>query len=155
MHAPTHRSFTSVLVAFVIVALALASVPGSALADGDPASDVLVTQQLFLPWDAGLTSRDQAEIGASLKAAGREGYPLRVALIASASDLGSVSALWDEPQGYADFLGEELSLVYRGTLLVVMPDGFGLHRPNGPLATARSALAGVRPASAGGSALLR
>ncbi len=47
-------------------------------------------------------------------------------MIASATDLGSVTALWRQPAEYARFLGQELSLVYRGVLLVVMPDGYGL-----------------------------
>ena len=66
-----------------------------------------------------------------------------MALIASPSDLGSVGELWRKPQGYAEFLGEELSLVYRGTLLVVMPDGFGLYRSSGSIAAERTSLASV------------
>ena len=73
-------------------------------------------------------------LGALLAAAQRSGYPIRVALIASATDLGSVTELWRQPQNYARFLGQELSLVYRGPLLVVMPNGYGLYRLAGPLA---------------------
>jgi hypothetical protein len=132
-----------VLASAVVVALAVGSVPCSARADGDPASDVLVTQTLFLPFDAGISARQQAQLAALMQAAARRGYQLRVALIASPTDLGSVTELWRRPQSYAEFLGEELSLVYRGTLLVIMPNGFGLYRLDGPLAGARSALAGV------------
>jgi hypothetical protein len=80
-----------------------------------------------------------------------DGYPLRVALIASSADLGSVTELWRQPQSYADFLGDELSLVYRGTLLVVMPDGFGLYGVNGSFSPEQAALARVGPAVAGAS----
>jgi hypothetical protein len=113
----------------MLVALlgALALAPGLAQADGDPASDVLATQPLFLPQDGGLTVRQEAELGALVTAARKDAYPLRVALIASPTDLGSVTELWRQPENYAHFLGQELSLVYRGTLLVVMPDGFGLY----------------------------
>lgn len=100
-------------------------VPGLARGDGDPASDVLATQRLFVPADAGLTAAQQLQLAALVGEAARAGYPLRVAIIASGTDLGSVSALWRQPQNYAVFLGEELSLIARGPLLVVMPDGYG------------------------------
>jgi hypothetical protein len=126
-----------------MVALLAAWVPGTALADGDPASDALVSQGLFLPWDAGVSESQQARLLALLKAASNRGYQLRVALIASPSDLGSVGELWRKPQGYAEFLGDELSLIYRGTLLVVMPNGFGLYRSSGLTAAERTSLASI------------
>jgi len=52
--------------------------------------------------------------------------------VATPTDLGSVSQLWRNPAGYAQFLGRELSLVFRGTLLVVMPNGFGVSPVVGP-----------------------
>lgn len=133
------------------VALAASLVPGPARADGDPASDVLVTQTLFLPWDAGVSADQQAQLAALLREAEHGGYPLRVALIASSSDLGSVTELWRQPQSYADFLGDELSLVYKGTLLVIMPDGFGLYRHNGSLGPEQAALGSIRSAVTGAS----
>lgn len=117
---------------------------GSAHADGDPASDVLATQPLFLPWDAAVPTSRQERLSAMLEGAQHHGYPVRVALIASAADLGSVSALWHKPQSYAEFLDEELSLIYRGPLLVVMPDGFGVARIGLSGADVRSALGGIR-----------
>jgi hypothetical protein len=135
----------------VVVALAVGWVPGSARADGDPASDVLVAQTLCLPWDAGVSADQQAQLTALLRKAEHNGYPLRVALIASSADLGSVTELWGRPQAYADFLGDELSLVYRGTLLVIMPDGFGVYRLNGSLGPEQAALTGMRQAVAGAS----
>jgi hypothetical protein len=100
---------------------------GPARGDGDPASDVLASQSVFLPQDAGLSAKQQAELGALVAAAGRSGYQLRVAVISSKSELGSVTGLWRQPETYARFLGQELSLVYRGPLLVVMPNGYGLY----------------------------
>jgi hypothetical protein len=135
----------------LVVALAAGWVPAAAQADGDPASDVLVTQTLFLPWDAGVSAGQQAQLTALLSESEHDGYPLRVALIASPADLGSVTELWHRPQSYADFLGDELSLVYRGTLLVIMPDGFGLYRLNGSLGPEQAALTGLRQAVAGAS----
>lgn len=145
-------------VAFLaMLALTLGLSATAARADGDPASDVLATQTLFLPQDAGIPARQQAQLAALLQSARRRGYPIRVALIASPTDLGSIAELWRQPQTYARFLGEELSLIYRGPLLVAMPNGFGLNGFTQPLAAERAALAGVRPATSGaalGSAAL-
>src|SRR4029077_15162518 len=110
------------------------------LADGDPASDVLATGPLFLPQDACVSATQQDELGALLQTAGRRGYPLRVALIASSTDLGSVTELWRQPQRYVQFLGQELSLVFRGPLLVVMPGGFGLYGAGGSTGAEHAAL---------------
>jgi hypothetical protein len=109
-----------------VVAVLTASAPQAALADGDPASDVLLGQNTFLPADAAATSAQQARLQASLDAAARSGFPIRVAVIGSQSDLGSVTALWRQPQLYARFLDQELSLAYKGPVVVVMPDGVGV-----------------------------
>jgi hypothetical protein len=132
-----------VLLCLAGLLLAGAVLAGSALADGDPASDVLATQTLFLPWDANLPTSEQAQLEGVLESAAHHGFPIRVAVIASASDLGSVTALWRLPQEYASFLGEELSLVYKGPLLVVMRNGFGLHGFAPPPAQLSSALSGM------------
>ena len=116
----------------------------AARADGDPASDVLATQPLFLPQDAGIPLAQQNQLTALLGAAASNGYQLRVAIIASSTDLGSVTELWHQPQTYARFLVQELSLVYRGPLLVIMPNGFGLESLNPDAPANRSALAGIR-----------
>ncbi len=110
---------------------------GPALADGDPASDVLAGQSLFLPQDAGTSASRQSRLVALLDAARRAGVEVRVAIIASATDLGSVGVLWRQPEAYAKFLDQELSVVYPGTLLVVMPNGLavrGAGRPRAPRA---------------------
>jgi hypothetical protein len=139
------------LAALVMGTAALLGSPvAAAQADGDPASDVLALQPSFLPQDAGSSANQQAQLTALLDAARRSGYPIRVAVIASPSDLGSVGELWRQPQTYARFLGEELSLAYQGTLLVVMPDGFGVDRvghlpPPSPVAGASSLFGGLEP----------
>jgi hypothetical protein len=137
-----------------MLALAGAWAPTSAKADGDPASDVLATQSLFLPQDATVPPAQQAQLAELLREAARSGYPIRVALIASATDLGSVTALWNQPQNYAQFLGQELGLIYHGPLLVVMPSGFGLYHVH-PISTAEHALAtGPNPRSGIGAAAI-
>ena len=127
-----------------ILALVTGWFAGSARADGDPASDVLATQSLFLPQDAGIPVGQQSQLSGLLDAAARSGYPIRAAIIASRTDLGSVTELWRQPATYARFLGQELSLVYRGPLLVVMPDGYGFYRQAGPLPATQSVLGGLR-----------
>ncbi|HEY6396927.1 MAG TPA: hypothetical protein VIX82_05690 [Solirubrobacteraceae bacterium] len=135
-----HRAAVSI----AVLALASGWAAGPARADGDPASDVLASQAMFLPQDAAIPANQAAQLGALLTAAGRSGYQIRVAVIASPADLGSVTELWRQPQNYARFLGQELSLVYPGPLLVVMPNGYGLYRPGSPRSAEQSALATAR-----------
>jgi hypothetical protein len=94
----------------------MAFTPGLARADGGPASDVLSSQALFVPPDAGLSATQQAQLGALVAAARADGYDLRVAVIARSADLGSVTALWRQPANYARFLGQEIALVAHGPL---------------------------------------
>lgn len=126
------------------MALACGSFTTAARADGDPASDVLATQALFLPQDGGIPIAQQSQLTRLLRAAAQSGFPIRAAIIASKADLGSVTGLWRQPRTYARFLGQELSLVYRGPLLVVMPGGYGFYRQAGPLPAGGSALGGLR-----------
>ncbi len=140
------------LLCLAVFVLVLGLSPRSAHADGDPASDVLAVQTLFLAQDAGVPAAQQAQLAAELRTAQRSGYPIRVAIIASSTDLGSVTELWRQPQSYAKFLGQELSLVYRGPLLVVMPNGFGAYGL-GPAAAGLSVLTGVQVRGLGPAAL--
>ena len=135
-----------------IVVLAGLLVPGAALADGDPANDVLASQLAFVPWDVGVPATEQDQLLGMLRAAARSGFRIRVALIASASDLGSVTELWRQPQSYAQFLGQELSLLYGGRVLVVMPDGSGFYQPGRVPRAEQLALAATRPARGTGLA---
>jgi hypothetical protein len=143
-HTDYHRSATRLLrraaISIVILTLAAGWGAGLAAGDGDPASDVLATQALFLPQDAGIPADQQAQLRALLAEAGLSRYRIRVALIASPADLGSITALWRQPQSYAEFLGEELSLIYRGPLLVAMPNGYGLYRATGKIPAETTAL---------------
>ena len=155
-HHPHHvgRVLLRALALLAMLALAGASAPTPAKADGDPASDVLATQQLFLPQDAAAPPAQQAHLTALLQEAARGGYPIRVALIASATDLGSVTALWNQPQNYAQFLGQELGLVYHGPLLVVMPTGFGLYHLPHPSTAQRALAGGPNPRAGTGTAAI-
>ncbi|HJX47642.1 MAG TPA: hypothetical protein VJ375_07345 [Gaiellaceae bacterium] len=114
--------------ALVAAALTFAMAP-SAHADGDPASDYLITQKVFFPYDLKVPPAKQQQLVALVDEANRAGFTLRVALISSSYDLGSITSLWQKPQTYARFLGAELKYVYKNRLLVVMPNGFGFNRP--------------------------
>ncbi len=133
----------------ILASIALIAAP-SALADGDPASDVLVQNRLFNPIDSGVSPASQARLEAILGASARAGFPIRVALIASATDLGTATALWNEnPKYYAQYLGIELSELYSGQVLVVMPKGFGLHGPRSGAHAVTSAEGTVRATAPG------
>jgi hypothetical protein len=111
----------------VAAALVLAcSLAGTAHADGDPASDFLLATKLFLPFDVKVPKERQRELLAFVEAANRSGYAIRVAVIGSSYDMGSVTSLWRRPRTYARFLGAELQFVYAKRLLIVMPNGFGV-----------------------------
>jgi hypothetical protein len=94
-------------------------------ADGDPASDYLYTQQVFVPYDIKAPTSAQGELHRTVAGANRAGFAIRVAIIGSAYDLGAVPSLWKKPRTYARFLGQELVFLYKQRLLVVMPNGFG------------------------------
>jgi hypothetical protein len=114
------------LVALAVLAAGLAAVP-AALADGDPASDYLITQPSFVPFN-GTSTQKAAELAGLLKDAKAKGFPLKVAVIASPYDLGSVPSLFRKPQKYASFLGQEDYYFFKAELLVVMPNGYGLYK---------------------------
>ena len=113
------------------------------LSSGDPASDVLEYQDLFMASDAGATLAQTQHLQDVIAAAGRAGYPVRVAVIASEADLGAGRALWRRPRMYARFLGIELSIVNHKAILVVMPDGVGLYQPGSSLAADTALLARI------------
>jgi hypothetical protein len=124
--------------------LALALAP-AALADGDPASDVLaVPDTRVYMTNTATDGQLEKTLAATAQKITDAGLPIKVAVIGNKSDLGAVPQLWAKPQVYAKFLGAELRFVFRDTLLVVMPQGFGI---NGPYSQTRAlaALSGIDP----------
>lgn len=121
--------------ALVLFLLATAAAP-AARADSDPASDILLTENAYLPYPEPSPAVSRALAGV-LKQAHAAGYKLKVAVIAVSADLGGVPSLYGRPRDYADFLSKELTLppsLHGGTrkatkvpLLVVMPGGYGIH----------------------------
>ena len=126
-----------------------AAVPAVARADGDPASDFLISQDIFVPFDGTIPASQSARLTTLLHEAKTRGYPIKVALITKPIDLGSVTALWRQPQRYAEFLGQELFYLYRGRLLIVMPNGYGIYRRGKPVGRERKLLDMLPPPAAG------
>jgi hypothetical protein len=143
-----------VVVCLAAVLVCLGAVTSQARADGDPASDVLAAQTIFIPQDGAVPPAQQSELTQLVDSASHSGFPLRVALIATRSDLGSVTALWRQPSVYARFLAQELSQVFHGTLLVAMPNGFGVARVGAGPAAALQAVAVPGSGAALGSAAI-
>ena len=98
----------------------------AARADGDPASDILISQNVYFPYSSP-TRAAQTALQRAVDDVYGHGNRLRVALIYDPTDLGSVGALFGKPDDYAHFLSIELGLWYVGPLLVVMPAGFGVY----------------------------
>jgi hypothetical protein len=130
-------------VAALAALLSLLLVP-AALADADPASDVLYTEPVFYSLDQLPSNAAQTRLNDVVAAATKAGFPVRVALIAKSPDLGGVTALWGKPHQYARFLGLELAFVYKGNLVVVMPAGVGYAKKGKSSATADGLLRSVR-----------
>jgi hypothetical protein len=143
----------SVAAACAAVAVAASAAP-SALADGDPASDYLITLPVFLPFNAHVSKARSDELLSVLAASKKAGFKIRAAVISSAYDLGAVPILFRKPVEYANFLGQELFYWYKGEVLVVMPNGYGVYR-NGPAPAAdRTAVAALPPPGPTGNALV-
>ena len=128
------------------VVLAGLCAPAPALADGDPASDVLIAENVFYPFTPPVAQSLQNALNAETAAARRAHFPIKVALIASATDLGAIPSLFAKPQRYANFLDVEISFFGgKQPLLVVMANGYGVRGLGAPA----TAAAGRLPAPAG------
>jgi GNAT superfamily N-acetyltransferase len=123
--------------ALVVSLLVLAVVcvrAGVAAADADPASDVLLVQNAFLPYQPTTPPALAKALNRALTEIHATGLQLKVAIIGSPVDLGGIPELFGQVSRYAAFLETEIS--YRGPqpLLVVMPDGLSLQAAGSPSA---------------------
>ncbi len=116
--------------------------PAGAFADGDPASDTLLGQNVFYPYAPPVSASVQRTLDAETAATKKAGFPIKVALIAAPTDLGVIPSLFGKPQQYADFLDQEISFVGKQHLLVVMSNGYGTEGFTGP---GKLAAAGLKP----------
>jgi hypothetical protein len=157
--ARVHRhQATRAVLCLLACALAAGIATPYAKADGDPASDYLISQSAFLSYDAKIPSPLEQKLLAAVASANRNGYPVKVALIWSRYDLGSLPVLFGKPRNYALFLDAEDARCWWGAgcsagrfspkthLLVVMPNGLGFaqwkHKSAAP--AAYRTLAGIK-----------
>jgi hypothetical protein len=111
--------------ATIISLLAVLAIPSIALADADPASDVLLGASVFYPYQPPVTAALQKQLNAEAAAAARAHFPIKIAIISSPVDLGALPTMFAKPQAYATFLDQEISFNGRQPLLVVMAAGYG------------------------------
>jgi hypothetical protein len=122
--------------------LAAATTASLVRADGDPASDVLPTDSVYFPINT--PSQDaQAALTSAVNAVYSNGNRVRVAVIATAEDLGAIPSLMNKPDDYAKFLGQELQGFYVGPLLIVMPSGWGVYDGGRSVSAENSVLDGM------------
>jgi hypothetical protein len=137
----------------------------AAVADGDPASDILLYQDAYLPYGQVVPAQLEANLQQVVTDARGAGFPVKVAVIASENDLGAVPSMFGQPKQYARFLGKELAagptsyrvhaagalqrgraaakVAARSALIVIMPNGYGVAgtaAPSAQSAVERSAL---------------
>jgi hypothetical protein len=105
--------------------LAALVMPSTAQADGDPASDVLLLQDVYLPYQPVVPKPISDALTRTVKQLHAKGFPLKVAVIASATDLGTVPQFLGRPGPYAGFLESEIKFNKAKPLLVVMQAGYG------------------------------
>jgi len=116
-----------------VTTLLTAGGAGSALADGDPASDVLLFQDAYLPYFPAPSRPEVQTLTRLLGQVRRDGYPMKVALIQSNGDLGANPDLLGRPADYAELLESELTIrVKKPHLVIVMAEGGLAGRNLGP-----------------------
>lgn len=135
------------LIALTTYATLFAGVP-AALANGDPASNVLLNASVYLPPDGTSPAEDSAKLVQTVESASKAGYDVRVAVVETARDLGNIPQFFGQAQTYAEHLAGGLRFAWQGDLLVVMPRGLGI-AAQGRLEKKKAAIAKLRPA--GGS----
>ena len=134
--------------ALTVVALVVVA---SALADGDPASDILPVQNTSTPFPPPAGAQ---ALAASVQKVFQSGHRVKVAVIATRRDLGSIPSLFGKANAYARFLGTEIGAFYAGPLLIVMPSGFGIYDGRRSTAPETAVLAKLKIDSSSASALV-
>ena len=127
----------------LLAAVLLLCAPAAARANGDPASDYLLVQSVFLPFDAKVDPDVTSRLADVIRAADEAGFPIKVAVIRTRYDLGTAFSLYNKPQKYSEFLGLELSFQYHDRLVVVMPSGFGYSMDGRPIPAGAKVLKGL------------
>ena len=142
------RRFVALVV--VVLAAAIALQPAApARADGDPCSDYLLVGSLCVPNNPRPSQPQIDRAQKTVDAAKQAGYEIRVAVIGSPTDLGSVPVFFGRPAPYAKFLDAELQSAWKGKLLVVMAAGYGVREHTKSYLTGVKALQDLPPPANG------
>ena len=142
---PTLLAVRARLLALLVALAAVAAVPASALADGDPASDVLIQSTLYTPVAQTISPPVLQQLQRTIEQANAGGFHVRVALILDRSDLGAVPQLFGHPASYVKLLSAELFYVWKGAVIAVQPAGVGVANIK-PLAPAQAAADTIKAA---------
>ena len=144
------RRLPLLLVLLAVVAVLLP--PAGALADGDPPSDVLITNQLYTPVTQKISAPVLAELKSTIDQANKGGFKVRVALVLDANDLGSVPQLLGHPVEYVKLLSGELYYSWKGAIVAVQPTGIGVQniKPLAPAQALADTIAIKNPSTADG-----
>lgn len=97
-------------------------------------------QNVFVPYQPRVSATMQATLRGVTAAAAKARFPVKVAIIASAQDLGGVPDFFNKPQPYARYLGSEISFSKPQPLIVVMPGGIGTYKLQPKAAAAASSV---------------
>lgn len=137
-------SLRACLVVLALTAAVVTLGVAPARADGDPASDILLIDNVFLTYSVNVSPAAKTALQQEVGRLNHTGFRVKVAVIADPADLGAVPSLFGKPQVYAKFLGTEISFQYRNRLLVAMPNGFGFWRKGKPVVREKKILAAVK-----------
>jgi len=147
-----HRARRALAAGVLVIVLGAVHLP-PASANGDPASDVLYSTDIYYPSSTPVATAAGHALGTIVRRAKRRNRPIKVVLIATRTDLGTASSLFDYPDRYAGYLTTELGKYVTAPVLIVSPRGFGLGRGGRILSTAP--LEGIDVAAADPDSLAR
>ena len=118
--------------------------PAPAFADGDPASDILLQQDVYYGVGVDLRSKAAAQLPAMLAEARRQGFDMKVALISDpAGPRDRHVHVADRRRTTRPTSASEIANVYKGHLLVLMPNGYGYYHFDKSGVTERRRLRGL------------
>ena len=102
--------------------------PAGALAHGDPTAHYLETDSLLTTYASPPDVGVELQLRGVLDAAAARGYPIKVALIASEEDTGGDPAPFEDTQGYASLVSDQLASVkpLSAPVIVVTPRRYGI-----------------------------
>jgi hypothetical protein len=134
--------------------LGVALPQSAALADGDPASDVLISSTVYTPVAQKISAPVLQQLQSTIVQATKGGFEVRVALILDRTDLGAVPQLFEHPVQYVKLLSAELYYAWKGPLIAVQPSGIGVQniKPLAPAQDVADTIAITNPSTADGLA---